>query len=170
MDSVNPLWPSNTIWRRRSTLVQVTIGCLTTTSHYLNQCWFTTNEVPLRSFQGNVNLKTQDIYPWTVFQIYTFEITAHLPGDNGLIPMWDTYRLCVYPNTAVASGAVVVTVLRDVTTPPLPVEIIFVIFVVILKRWFRETVHVWRRGREESQSVQNMWFWYMSNNSTGSIR
>ena len=39
--TVNSLWPSDTIWRQisGSTLAQVMDCCLTTTSHYLNQCW-----------------------------------------------------------------------------------------------------------------------------------
>ena len=38
---VDSLWPSDTIWRRRSrsALVQVMACCLTAPSHYLNQCW-----------------------------------------------------------------------------------------------------------------------------------
>ena len=38
---VNSLWPSDIIWRKgsRSTLAQVMACCLTTPSHYLNQCW-----------------------------------------------------------------------------------------------------------------------------------
>ena len=39
--AVNSLWPSNAIRRQgiESTLAQVMACCLTTPSHYLNQCW-----------------------------------------------------------------------------------------------------------------------------------
>ena len=38
--AVSALWPSDTIWRHGSvsTLAQVMACCLTTSSHYLNQC------------------------------------------------------------------------------------------------------------------------------------
>ena len=38
---INPLWPSDVIWRQvfRSTLAQVMACCLTAPRHYLNQCW-----------------------------------------------------------------------------------------------------------------------------------
>ena len=41
-DGINPLWPSDAIWRHRSRspLVQVMACCLTAPSHYMNQCWF----------------------------------------------------------------------------------------------------------------------------------
>ena len=43
----NSLWPSDAIWSHRSgsTLAQVMACCLTTPSHYLNQCWLI-SEVP----------------------------------------------------------------------------------------------------------------------------
>ena len=39
---LNSLWPSDIIWRHKSgtTLAQLMASCLTTPSHYLNQCWF----------------------------------------------------------------------------------------------------------------------------------
>ena len=39
--NITSLWPSDAIWRHRSesTLGQVMAYCLTTPSHYLNQCW-----------------------------------------------------------------------------------------------------------------------------------
>ena len=38
---LNPLWPSDAIWRARSgsTLAQAMACCLTAPSHLLNQCW-----------------------------------------------------------------------------------------------------------------------------------
>ena len=45
---LNSLWPSDAIWSHRSgsTLVQLTACCLTTPSHYLNQCWLNIPEGP----------------------------------------------------------------------------------------------------------------------------
>ena len=45
------LGPSDAIWRWRSwsTLVQVMACCLTTPSHYLNQCWLIISKVPWHS-------------------------------------------------------------------------------------------------------------------------
>ena len=42
---LNSMWPSNAIWRHRSgsTLVQVMACCLMAPSHYLNQCWLSSN-------------------------------------------------------------------------------------------------------------------------------
>ena len=50
----NSLWPSDAIWQHgtRSTLAQVMACCLTTPSHYLNQCWLVIGEVPWHSSQG----------------------------------------------------------------------------------------------------------------------
>ena len=44
---VNPLWPSDAIWRQRSgsTLAQVMACYLTAPSHYLNQCWLIIRKV-----------------------------------------------------------------------------------------------------------------------------
>ena len=44
---LNSLKPSDAIWRPRSgsTLAQVMACCLTTPSHYLNQCWLTIRKV-----------------------------------------------------------------------------------------------------------------------------
>ena len=52
---VNPLRPSDAIWRQRtgSTLAQVMAWCLTAPSHYLNQCWLIISEVQWNSYKGN---------------------------------------------------------------------------------------------------------------------
>ena len=49
---VNSLGPSDAVWRWRSwsTLIQVMACCLTTPSHYLNQCWLITSKVLWHSF------------------------------------------------------------------------------------------------------------------------
>ena len=52
---LNSLWPNDAIWRHRSrsTLAQVMACCLTTPSHYLNQCWLIMSEVQWHSYLGN---------------------------------------------------------------------------------------------------------------------
>ena len=49
---INPLWPSDAIWRHRSgsTLAQVMACCLMAPSHYLNQCWLIISEVQWHSY------------------------------------------------------------------------------------------------------------------------
>ena len=42
---INSLRPADAIWRFGSTLVKVMLCCLTTPSHYLNQCWLITPKV-----------------------------------------------------------------------------------------------------------------------------
>ena len=66
---VNPLCPSDVIWRQgsRSTLAQVMACCLTATSHYLNQCWLMISEGLWHSSDSNF---TEDIYRWNEFEIY----------------------------------------------------------------------------------------------------
>ena len=49
---LNPLWPSDAIWRHisRQTLVQVMACCLTASSHHLNQCCFINSQWSLLTF------------------------------------------------------------------------------------------------------------------------
>ena len=51
---INLLWPSDTIWRHRSgsTVAYVMAWCLTTPSHYLNQCWLIISKVQWHSCEG----------------------------------------------------------------------------------------------------------------------
>ena len=59
----NSLWPSDAIWRHRSmsTLAQVMACCLTSPSHYLNQCWLMISEVLQHSPDGNFTENTSHI-------------------------------------------------------------------------------------------------------------
>ena len=52
---LNPLWPSDAIWRHRywSTLAQVMACCLTAPSLYLNQCWLTISTDQWHLSKGN---------------------------------------------------------------------------------------------------------------------
>ena len=59
-----------------STLVQVIACCLTTPSHYLNQCWPIINEVQKHSFQGSSNGNYPDTSPCGGFHYHTIKITA----------------------------------------------------------------------------------------------
>ena len=60
---LNSLWPSDTIWRQRSgsTLAQVMACCLTTPSHYLNQCWLIVSKVLWHSSEGIIMRRFEDI-------------------------------------------------------------------------------------------------------------
>ena len=55
----NSLWPSGDIWRQKSwsTSVQVMACCLTTQSHYLNQCWLINNGVLWHSLGEQFHMK-----------------------------------------------------------------------------------------------------------------
>ena len=77
----NSLWPSDAIWREgsRSTLVQVMACCLTTSSHYLNQCRLMISEVLWHSPDSNFTENTQDIYHWNEFESYHFETVITSP-------------------------------------------------------------------------------------------
>ena len=52
----NSLRPNDVIWwhRSRSTLAQVMACCLTTPSHYLNQCWLISRKGQWHSVEGNL--------------------------------------------------------------------------------------------------------------------
>ena len=59
MSSLNSLWSSDAIWRRRSgsTLAEVMAWCLSTPSHYLNHRWLFISKVQLPSPDGNIHGK-----------------------------------------------------------------------------------------------------------------
>ena len=61
--SFNSLWPSDGIWRHRTrlTIVQVMACCLTTPSHYLNQCWLISSQVQWASSGGDSTRDTTSI-------------------------------------------------------------------------------------------------------------
>ena len=60
--AINSLWPGDAIWRHgtRSTLAQLMACCLTTPSHYLNQCWLIIGKAPWHSSQGIILRRCQD--------------------------------------------------------------------------------------------------------------
>ena len=60
------LRPSDAIWWQwsGSTLSQVMVYCLTTPSHYLNQCWLITSLVPWHSSEGITINRSRDTYQW----------------------------------------------------------------------------------------------------------
>ena len=62
---INSLRPSDTIWRQWcwATLAQVMALCLMATSHYLNQCCFTTTDMYRHSSQGDSTIDT-----WAICQ------------------------------------------------------------------------------------------------------
>ena len=78
--SCNSLWPGSTIWWHgtRSTLAQVMAWCLTAPSHYLNQCWLITGEVPWHSSQGIIHRWCSNIM-WYFMQP-CMTIVEYTPG------------------------------------------------------------------------------------------
>ena len=56
----NALWPSNTIWQNKwSTLAQVMVCCLTTPSHYMNQCLLLISEGLWHWTENNFTASTE---------------------------------------------------------------------------------------------------------------
>ena len=55
-------WPSDPVRRQgtESTLAQVMACCLTTPSHYLNQCWLIISEVLWHSLEGIIMRRSKD--------------------------------------------------------------------------------------------------------------
>ena len=54
--------------------------CLTTPSHYLNQCWLIISEVFWHSYEGGFTGNAQDIYHWCELKITNLSSRPHLPG------------------------------------------------------------------------------------------
>ena len=84
LHTLNSLWPSDAIWRRRSMsiLAQVMACCLTAISHNMNQCWLTISKVQWHSSDGNFSRYTSAIDHWVLFENVNF--LSNLPGDNEL--------------------------------------------------------------------------------------
>ena len=84
---VNSLRPSDAIWRQRtgSTLAKVMTCCLTTPSHYLNQCWLTVSTDQWRLYKGNLTRDTPAINHENQLQFAWIKFLLNLPGANGLI-------------------------------------------------------------------------------------
>ena len=61
---MNSLWPSDAIrWQgTESTLAQVMAWCLTTPSHYLNQCWLIISKALSHSSEGIIMRRSEDTY------------------------------------------------------------------------------------------------------------
>ena len=82
---LNPLWPSDAIWRHRSgssRLSQVMDCCLTAPGHYLNQWWLDINLVLWYS-TGTISLGMLKL-PITelLLKMKDFKSQTHLSGDN----------------------------------------------------------------------------------------
>ena len=80
------LWPSDAIWRHRSAsiLVQVTACCLTTPSHYLNQCWFIIGEVLWHLPQNHFTASAQATGLEMSLKITLLKLLSRLPRANEL--------------------------------------------------------------------------------------
>ena len=64
--TLNSFRPSDAMWRHRSgsTLAQVMACCLTTPSHYLNQCWVIISKVQWHPSESNFTRDTSAISHW----------------------------------------------------------------------------------------------------------
>ena len=84
-DVVNSLGPNDAIcWQRSgSTLAQVMACCLTTPSHYLNQCWLSIRKVQWYSYEDNFRSDISPITEISLKIIYT-KFHWNLPGANEL--------------------------------------------------------------------------------------
>ena len=69
--TVHSLWPSYAIWwhRSRSALVQAMACCLTSPSHYLNQCWLIINEAHCHLAEGNFTETALDVTLQSVLKL-----------------------------------------------------------------------------------------------------
>ena len=80
---IHPLWPSETIWRRRSgsTLDKLTACCLMAPSHYLNQCWLKITGIS--QFQLGNFTENEEKTCWQKFKFKnkSLKILMHLPAD-----------------------------------------------------------------------------------------
>ena len=73
---INSLWPDDAIWWHRSgsTLAQVMACCLTTPSHYLNQCWLIISKVQWHSLECNFTRDISAISHWNWLENYLSKI------------------------------------------------------------------------------------------------
>ena len=92
MDKVyqNSLWPSDAIWRQRSglTLAQVMACCLTSPSHYLNQCWLIISEVNWHSYLGNFTRYASTVNHWNPLENYICRISFKCPRGQWFNSLW----------------------------------------------------------------------------------
>ena len=89
--------PSDTIWRQKSgsTLAQVMACCLTASSHYLNQCWFTISKVHWHSFEYNFTRDTSAVIHWISLKITDLKFHSNLPGANELNHWGQVMDMCI---------------------------------------------------------------------------
>ena len=84
--AINSLEPSDPIWRWRfwSTQAQVMACCLTTPSHYLNQCWLINSKVLWHSSEDDIIGIFEDTNQYTKLKITFLKSHYDLPGANEL--------------------------------------------------------------------------------------
>ena len=98
-ETVNLLWPRDTIWWHRSgsTLAQVMACCLTATNHYLNQCW-------LLICEGFFCICLRAISQWLLtllfcimsLNIILVELLPYFPGANELNHIMGGHMACLH--------------------------------------------------------------------------
>ena len=94
--SVNSLWPNDTIRRHRSgsTLAQVMACCLTAPSHYLNQCWLIISKVLYHLSEDLIKGVLKVPMSKASLKIEFLKLHPNPPGANELIVQcWLTVKL-----------------------------------------------------------------------------
>ena len=93
---INPLGPSDAIWRQRSgsTLAQVMACCLTVPSHYLNQCRLIISKVEWHSSKGKFTRDTPAINHWNYLQNLVPKISFKFPRDQCVIRLGKLLIIC----------------------------------------------------------------------------
>ena len=104
---VEPLWPSDAIWRRifKSTLARVTACCLTAPSHYLKQCWLLISEVPLPSHENIFMANSQVKLLFCIMSLTNIplKLLSHLPGAIGLAH-WGRDKMAAISQTTLSNA------------------------------------------------------------------
>ena len=102
---VNSLWPRDTLWWHLETpygdrelgsvLAQVMAWCLIALSHYLNQWWLSSlADIHLRVIsQEMLNISILNMS----LKMHNLNIQLHLPGANGLGPIWAWFTFVTEP-------------------------------------------------------------------------
>ena len=82
--TVNSLWPSDAIWQQRSgsTLAHAVAWCLTSSSHYMKQCWLIISEIHIRAILQEM---PQPSIPKICLKITYVEFHSNFPDANELI-------------------------------------------------------------------------------------
>ena len=100
---LNSLWPSDPIWWHStgSTLAQVMACCLTTPSHYLDQCWLIISKALCHSYEGIMINISEDTNQWYYIKNVIFKIRSRYLRDQW-VNVWNGFdALCMLSHVIV---------------------------------------------------------------------